>query len=147
MTCGTGIVYPVYQYPLARQGRGGDFDLCLSISRSPSLRDTWEKKPILIRRQNPDYYRGLFSTAEFDRILRDVGTFIDATMTSISSISPSHPPCPRVCLVVIDIIKNRCCIDCYCLLVLTSRGAAILDRSTAPLSVICLAGAINCQRI
>ena len=47
----------------------------------------------------------------------------------------------------IDIIKSRRRIDRYCLLALTSRGAAILERSTAPLSVICLAGAMSCQRI
>lgn len=42
-------------------------------SASPSLpRDTWEKKPILVQRKNPNYYKGLFSTAEFDRILRQV---------------------------------------------------------------------------
>lgn len=35
-------------------------------------RETWEKKPILVQRKNPDYYKGLFSTAEFDRILRGV---------------------------------------------------------------------------
>lgn len=36
------------------------------------LRDTWEKKHIFVQRNNPDYYKGLFSTAEFDRILREV---------------------------------------------------------------------------
>ena len=44
-------------------------------------------------------------------------------------------------------IKNRRGIDRYCLLTLTSREAAILDRSSAPLSVISLAGAMKCQRI
>lgn len=43
--------------------------LCFSY-----LRETWEKKPILVQRNNPDYYKGLFSTAEFDRILREVRT-------------------------------------------------------------------------
>ncbi|TRZ03892.1 hypothetical protein DNTS_030903 [Danionella cerebrum] len=37
------------------------------------FRDNWEKRPILIQRRNADYYRGLFSTAEFDRILRNRG--------------------------------------------------------------------------
>lgn len=35
-------------------------------------RETWEKKPILVQRKNPDYYKGLFSTTELDRILREV---------------------------------------------------------------------------
>lgn len=38
----------------------------------PNYRDNWEKKPILIQRQKADYYKGLFSTAEFDLILRNV---------------------------------------------------------------------------
>lgn len=44
----------------------------LVIYSSAFTSETWEKKPILIQRKNPDYYKGLFSTAEFDRILREV---------------------------------------------------------------------------
>lgn len=44
----------------------------LVIYSSASTSETWEKKPILIQRKNPDYYTGLFSTSEFDRILREV---------------------------------------------------------------------------
>lgn len=44
----------------------------LVIYSSAFTSETWEKKPILIQRQNPDYYKGLFSTSEFDRILREV---------------------------------------------------------------------------
>lgn len=36
------------------------------------FREMWEKKPALIRRHNPEYYKGLFSTTEIDRILREV---------------------------------------------------------------------------
>lgn len=47
----------------------GEFaDEYLSSFRS----ETWEKKPILVQRKNSDYYKGLFSTAEFDRMLRKV---------------------------------------------------------------------------
>ncbi len=47
----------------------------------------------------------------------------------------------------IDIILDRRPIDRYCLLALTSGGAAILNRSPAPFTVMCLAGAMSCQRI
>ena len=44
--------------------------------------------------------------------------------------------------------KDHCVLpNSYCLLAPTSHWAAILDRSTAPLSVIGSAGAMNCQRI
>uniref|UniRef100_A0A8C4QH03 Bifunctional lysine-specific demethylase and histidyl-hydroxylase n=1 Tax=Eptatretus burgeri TaxID=7764 RepID=A0A8C4QH03_EPTBU len=46
----------------------------------------WEKKPLLLRRHNPDYYRGLFSMEEFDRILHEediqYGMNIDVTSFS-----------------------------------------------------------------
>ncbi|ESN91945.1 hypothetical protein HELRODRAFT_116230 [Helobdella robusta] len=35
------------------------------------FRDIWEKKPLLVRRHNPDYNKALFSTSEFDKILRE----------------------------------------------------------------------------
>uniref|UniRef100_A0A1A7YXB5 Bifunctional lysine-specific demethylase and histidyl-hydroxylase n=2 Tax=Iconisemion striatum TaxID=60296 RepID=A0A1A7YXB5_9TELE len=35
------------------------------------FRETWEKKPVFVQRNNPDYYKGLFSTTELDRILRE----------------------------------------------------------------------------
>ncbi len=50
-------------------------------------------------------------------------------------------------VVTIDIILDRRPIDRYCLLALTSGGAAILNRSPAPFTVMCLAGAMSCQRI
>ena len=56
---------------------------------------------------------------------------------------------PKTVLVpiTIDIIKSARRIDRYYLQALISRGAAILEGATAPLSVICLAGAMSCQRI
>ena len=43
----------------------------------------------------------------------------------------------------IDILYDRRSIECYRLLALTRRGAAILEWSSAPLSVIRLAGTVN----
>lgn len=56
------------------------------------FRDNWEKKPILIQRQNPDYYKGLFSTAEFDRILRndDVQYGVNLDVTSYTNGKERH---------------------------------------------------------
>ncbi|BFZ12280.1 hypothetical protein BsWGS_15319 [Bradybaena similaris] len=45
--------------------------------------ELWEKKPLLVKRHTPDYNRGWFSTAEFDKILRQEnvqwGVNLDAT--------------------------------------------------------------------
>uniref|UniRef100_UPI00358EBB8B ribosomal oxygenase 1-like isoform X2 n=1 Tax=Myxine glutinosa TaxID=7769 RepID=UPI00358EBB8B len=46
----------------------------------------WETKPLLLRRHNPDYYRGLFSMEEFDRILHkeDIQFGVNIDVTSFS---------------------------------------------------------------
>lgn len=45
--------------------------------------ELWEKKPLLVKRHTPDYNRGWFSTAEFDKMLRQEnihwGVNLDAT--------------------------------------------------------------------
>ncbi|XP_012939129.1 ribosomal oxygenase 1 [Aplysia californica] len=45
--------------------------------------ELWEKKPLLVKRHTPDYNKGWFSTAEFDKILRQEniqwGVNLDAT--------------------------------------------------------------------
>ncbi|ELT93889.1 hypothetical protein CAPTEDRAFT_153587 [Capitella teleta] len=38
--------------------------------------ELWEKKPLMVKRRNPNYNNGWFSTQELDRILREVGAFI-----------------------------------------------------------------------
>uniref|UniRef100_A0A673I2D8 Bifunctional lysine-specific demethylase and histidyl-hydroxylase n=1 Tax=Sinocyclocheilus rhinocerous TaxID=307959 RepID=A0A673I2D8_9TELE len=62
----------------------------------PHYRENWEKKPILIQRQNPDYYKGLFSTAEFDRILRNndvqYGVNLDVTSYTNGKRETHNPP-------------------------------------------------------
>ncbi|RXN32234.1 bifunctional lysine-specific demethylase and histidyl-hydroxylase NO66-like protein [Labeo rohita] len=60
------------------------------------FRDNWEKKPILIQRQNPDFYKGLFSTAEFDQILRNddvqYGVNLDVTSYTNGKRETHNPP-------------------------------------------------------
>ncbi|XP_043845461.1 ribosomal oxygenase 1 [Dromiciops gliroides] len=56
----------------------------------------WEKDAVLVRRGNPDYYRGLFSTAELDAVLRgeDVqfGLHLDAARYRNGQRETLNPP-------------------------------------------------------
>ena len=84
----------------------------------------------------------LYYTARCNKHIRDRGSDrIWGQWQSQGSVNGS------VTVSGIDIIKSRRCIERPCLLELTSHGAAILDRSTAPLSVIHLAGAITVHLI
>ncbi|XP_077567625.1 ribosomal oxygenase 1 [Stigmatopora nigra] len=76
------------------------------------FRETWEKKPILVQRKNPDYYKGLFSTDEFDRILRqeDVqyGVNLDVTSYIEGKRETHNPPGRALPLTVWDFYENGC---------------------------------------
>ncbi|CAB1343079.1 unnamed protein product [Coregonus sp. 'balchen'] len=76
------------------------------------FRDTWEKKPVLIKRQNPDYYTGLFSTAEFDCILRqdDVqyGVNLDVTSYTNGKRETHNPPGRALPFTVWDFYESGC---------------------------------------
>ncbi|XP_075939847.1 ribosomal oxygenase 1 [Anarhichas minor] len=76
------------------------------------FRETWEKKPILVQRKNSDYYKGLFSTAEFDRILRqeDVQYGVNLDVTSYSNgRRETHNPAGRALpFTVWDFYGNGC---------------------------------------
>ncbi|XP_034017483.1 ribosomal oxygenase 1 isoform X2 [Thalassophryne amazonica] len=76
------------------------------------FRDTWEKDPVLVRRQAPDYYKGLFSTAEFDRILRqeDVQYGVNLDITSyINGKRETHnPPGRALPFTVWDFYEKGC---------------------------------------
>ncbi|XP_024234309.1 ribosomal oxygenase 1 [Oncorhynchus tshawytscha] len=76
------------------------------------FRDTWEKKPVLIKRQNPDYYKGLFSTAEFDRILRqdDVqyGVNLDVTSYTNGKRETHNPPGRALPFTVWEFYESGC---------------------------------------
>ncbi|XP_077443542.1 ribosomal oxygenase 1 [Stigmatopora argus] len=76
------------------------------------FRETWEKKPILAQRKNPDYYKGLFSTEEFDRILRqeDVqyGVNLDVTSYTKGKRETHNPPGRALPLTVWDFYENGC---------------------------------------
>ncbi|XP_066553589.1 ribosomal oxygenase 1 [Amia ocellicauda] len=74
--------------------------------------EIWEKKPALIRRHNPDYYKGLFSTAAFDRILRDenvqFGVNLDVTSYTNGKRQTHNPPGRALPYTVWDFYKSGC---------------------------------------
>ncbi|XP_055042108.2 ribosomal oxygenase 1 isoform X1 [Misgurnus anguillicaudatus] len=78
------------------------------------FRDNWEKKPILIQRQNPDYYKGLFSTAEFDQILRNdnvlYGVNLDVTSYTNDTRETHNPPGRALPYTVWDFYESGCSI-------------------------------------
>ncbi|XP_062324450.1 ribosomal oxygenase 1 [Osmerus eperlanus] len=86
--------------------------LIFPIPSKSFLRDTWEKKPIHISRKNEDYYKGLFSTAEFDRILRhdDVqyGVNLDITSYTNGKRETHNPPGRALPFTVWDFYENGC---------------------------------------
>ncbi|XP_054474739.1 ribosomal oxygenase 1 [Anoplopoma fimbria] len=76
------------------------------------FRETWEKKPILVQRKNSGYYKGLFSTAEFDRILRqeDVqyGVNLDVTSYTKGRRETHNPPGRALPFTVWDFYRSGC---------------------------------------
>ncbi|XP_066532221.1 ribosomal oxygenase 1 [Hoplias malabaricus] len=76
------------------------------------FRDYWEKKPLLIKRQNPEYYQGLFSTAEFDSILRNddvqYGVNLDVTSYANDQRETHNPPGRALPYTVWDFYENGC---------------------------------------
>lgn len=76
------------------------------------FRETWETKPIIVQRKNPDYYKGLFSTAEFDRILRqeDVqyGVNLDVTSYTDGKRETHNPPGRALPYTVWDFYESGC---------------------------------------
>uniref|UniRef100_A0A672GHK6 Bifunctional lysine-specific demethylase and histidyl-hydroxylase n=1 Tax=Salarias fasciatus TaxID=181472 RepID=A0A672GHK6_SALFA len=75
-------------------------------------RDTWEKKPIFVQRKNPHYYKGLFSTAEFDRILREddvqFGVNLDVTSYTHGKRETHNPPGRALPFTVWDFYESGC---------------------------------------
>ncbi|XP_062857772.1 ribosomal oxygenase 1 [Trichomycterus rosablanca] len=76
------------------------------------FRDYWEKKPLLISRRDERYYERLFSTAEFDRILRDndvqYGVNLDVTSYTNGKRETHSPPGRALPYTVWDFYKNGC---------------------------------------
>ncbi|XP_071835273.1 ribosomal oxygenase 1-like isoform X2 [Apostichopus japonicus] len=72
----------------------------------------WEKKPLLVRRHKPQYFQGLFTTVEFNKILKendvqygkhlDVTTYTDGKRETHNPEGRAHAP------VVWDYFNNGC---------------------------------------
>ncbi|KAK7083514.1 hypothetical protein SK128_014647, partial [Halocaridina rubra] len=72
----------------------------------------WEKKPLLVKRKKKDYYKGLFSTVDFDKILHeqvvlytknlDVTSYTNGKRETHNPIGQAHAP------VVWDYYNNGC---------------------------------------
>lgn len=72
----------------------------------------WERAPLLVRRGDPGYYAGLFSTADFDAILRSgevqFGTHLDVTSYA-EGVRETHNPVGRALPAVVwDFYQNGC---------------------------------------
>ncbi|XP_061603020.1 ribosomal oxygenase 1 [Cololabis saira] len=82
------------------------------IPAKPFFRDTWEKKPIFVQRNDPNYYKGLFSTEEFDRILREedvqFGVNLDVTSYTNGKRETQNPPGRALPFTVWDFYESGC---------------------------------------
>ncbi|XP_009931481.2 ribosomal oxygenase 1 [Opisthocomus hoazin] len=72
----------------------------------------WERAPLLVRRGDPGYYAGLFSTAELDAALRGgevlFGAHLDVTSYA-EGVRETHNPCGRALPAVAwDFYRNGC---------------------------------------
>uniref|UniRef100_A0A8C3FV84 Bifunctional lysine-specific demethylase and histidyl-hydroxylase n=1 Tax=Chrysemys picta bellii TaxID=8478 RepID=A0A8C3FV84_CHRPI len=86
--------------------------LIAPISPQQFFEQSWENKPLLIRRHNLAYYQGLFSTATFDAILRDndvqFGVNLDVT-SYVDGTRETHNPVGRALPAVVwDFYRNGC---------------------------------------
>ncbi|XP_074005955.1 ribosomal oxygenase 1 [Numenius arquata] len=82
------------------------------VSPGEFLGRHWERAPLLVRRGDPGYYAGLFSTADFDAALRggqvDFGTHLDVTSYS-EGVRETHNPSGRALPAVVwDFYQNGC---------------------------------------
>ncbi|NWI21302.1 RIOX1 oxygenase, partial [Crypturellus soui] len=78
----------------------------------------WERAPLLVRRGQPGYYAGLFSTAELDAILRSgrvrFGTHLDVTSYA-EGVRETHNPAGRALPAVVwDFYQNGCSLRLLC---------------------------------
>ncbi|NXG28201.1 RIOX1 oxygenase, partial [Dromaius novaehollandiae] len=78
----------------------------------------WERAPLLVRRGEPGYYAGLFSSAELDGILRSgevrFGAHLDVTSYA-EGVRETHNPAGRALPAVVwDFYQNGCSLRLLC---------------------------------
>ncbi|KAM6133787.1 LOW QUALITY PROTEIN: ribosomal oxygenase 1 [Phoenicopterus ruber ruber] len=86
--------------------------LVAPVAPGEFLRRHWERAPLLVRRGDPGYYAGLFSTADFDAALRGgqvhFGTHLDVTSYA-EGVRETHNPSGRALPAVVwDFYQNGC---------------------------------------
>ncbi|NWS76486.1 RIOX1 oxygenase, partial [Crotophaga sulcirostris] len=78
----------------------------------------WERAPLLVRRGQPGYYAGLFSTAELDAALRGgrvrFGAHLDVTSYAEGVRETHNPAGPALPAVVWDFYQNGCSLRLLC---------------------------------
>ncbi|KAG0716285.1 Ribosomal oxygenase 1 [Chionoecetes opilio] len=81
-------------------------------SESSFFRDYWEKRPMFLKRKNPDYYKNIFSTSILDKILHeekiqfsknlDITSYSDGKRQTHNLVGQAYPS------VVWDYYNNGC---------------------------------------
>ena len=70
-----------------------DFEYCAApVTFETFIRNYWEKEPLVVNRNNPDYFQGLFSIADIDAYLHTVR--FDPGPGSILLANSKNPPAP-----------------------------------------------------
>nr|XP_012429528.4 ribosomal oxygenase 1 [Taeniopygia guttata] len=92
--------------------------LLAPVAPADFLRRHWERAPLLVRRGDPGYYAGLFSTADFDAALRGgevhFGTHLDVTSYA-EGVRETHNPSGRALPAVVwDFYQNGCSLRLLC---------------------------------
>lgn len=82
------------------------------VERDRFFRELWEKKPMLVRRHQPDFYQGLMSCDQLDRILRERSLFftenIDLTTYEGGKRETHNPEGRAHAAVVWDAFQKGC---------------------------------------
>ncbi|XP_017661834.1 PREDICTED: bifunctional lysine-specific demethylase and histidyl-hydroxylase NO66 [Lepidothrix coronata] len=92
--------------------------LLAPVAPGEFLGQHWERAPLLVRRGDPRYYAGLFSTADLDAALRDgevhFGTHLDVTSYA-EGVRETHNPSGRALPAVVwDFYQNGCSLRLLC---------------------------------
>lgn len=108
-----GLLHELAEIQHSRQRAALLFEwLIAPVSAQHFFEQYWEKKPLLVQRRNPDYYQGLFSTAELDAALRDhevhFGVHLDVT-SYVDGKRETHNPVGRAMPAVVwDYYRHGC---------------------------------------
>ncbi|XP_062433208.1 ribosomal oxygenase 1 [Rhea pennata] len=92
--------------------------LLAPVSPQEFAAQRWEQAPLLVRRGEPGYYTGLFSTGELDAILRSgqvcFGTHLDVTSYAEGVRETHNPVGQALPAVVWDFYQNGCSLRLLC---------------------------------